>query len=125
MLTTCSVVSVTFSASLHFHTNATHTNACQTTFTEWCRLSETHHFQQETQKGVLSNANIEIVFHSRLAEIVKDVYKAEFLLLMLASLSSSNSTFEIISVSILMACSEKDKLLRLSSISWPKVTSDV
>lgn len=60
------------------------------------QIQQNSSFSARNSRGVLSNANTEIVFHSRLAEIVKDVNKAEFLLLMLASLSSSNSTFEII-----------------------------
>lgn len=71
-----------FSASFHSPTKVPRRNACQTTFTDWCRFSKTHFFfQQETARDSLSNANTEIVFHSRLAEMVKDVDKAEYLLL--------------------------------------------
>lgn len=51
MLTTCSVISITFSASLHFHTDALRRNAWQTIFTERRRFSKTHNFQQEIQGG--------------------------------------------------------------------------
>lgn len=51
MLTMCSVISITFSASLQFHTNALRRNAWQTIFTEWGRFRKTHHFQQEIQDG--------------------------------------------------------------------------
>lgn len=82
MLAACSVVSVTFFCLFSLPYQSDMQKCLPDNIRRLVQIQQiSFFFPARDSRGVLSNANIEIVFHSRLAEMVKDVDKAQFLLL--------------------------------------------